>query len=458
MIVRSEGFRGANRSRSIRSGSATGSGPIVYWMNRDMRFDDNWAMLYALDWARAEGRALIVAYNLVPSYFGGRPRHTWFKLTALEELWQEAQARHIPFAVYAGDDATKSMVRAFQDWDVAGWVTDFCPLRIAQTWKTKIDGVLRVPAVEVDAHNIVPCWIASPKLEVGARTLRPKLAKLLPTFLTDIPSFAMGEMPSFPVPAPHFSRWKKEFEAENEGIDWITPGPRAAKRALQSFVEHGLAAYDEGRNDPTKDTQSNLSPWLHYGNLSAQRVAYEVRHSDGTKTNKDAFLEELIVRRELSDNFCFYQPNYDKLEGAPAWAQASLNKHRKDAREYAYSHHTFERAKTHDELWNAAQTQLVQTGKMHGYMRMYWAKKLLEWTTSPEEALEIGIRLNDAYELDGRDPNGYVGILWSVAGLHDRPWIERPIFGMIRYMNRAGCERKFDVDAYIRRWSDAIAG
>ena len=448
----SSAFRGANRARLIRTGSTKGSGPIAYWMNRDMRFEDNWAMLYALDWARAEGRALIVAYNLVPSYLGGRPRHAWFKLAALQELWQEAQTRHIPFAVYAGNDATKAMVRAFQDWDVAGWVTDFCPLRIAQEWKTKIDQVLRVPAIEVDAHNIVPCWIASPKHEVGARTLRPKLAKLLPSFLTDIPSFSMGEMSSFSVPAPHFSRWEKELEADAEGIDWITPGGRAAKRAMQTFIEHGLASYDADRNDPTKAAQSNLSPWLHYGNLSAQRLAYEVQQSAATQANKEAFLEELIVRRELSDNFCFYQPSYDQLEAAPAWAQASLDKHRKDAREYVYSFQQFERAKTHDTLWNAAQLELVKTGKMHGYMRMYWAKKLLEWTESPEDALAFGIRLNDAYELDGRDPNGYVGMLWSVAGLHDRPWIERPIFGMIRYMNRAGCERKFDVDAYIQRW------
>ncbi len=191
---------------------------------------------------------------------------------------------------------------------------------------------------------------------------------------------------------------------------------------------------------------------MHYGNLSAQRLAYEVQPSAATQANKEAFLEELIVRRELSDNFCFYQPSYDQLEAAPAWAQASLDTHRKDAREHVYSFQQFERAKTHDTLWNAAQLELVKTGKMHGYMRMYWAKKLLEWTESPEDALTIGIRLNDAYELDGRDPNGYVGMLWSVAGLHDRPWIERPIFGMIRYMNRAGCERKFDVDAYIQRW------
>ncbi len=425
---------------------------MVYWMNRDTRFEDNWAMLYALDWARAEGRSLVVAHNLVPGYLGGRARHTWFKLTALEELWQEAQTRHIPFAIYAGTDATESMIRAFQDWDVAGWVTDFCPLRITQGWKTKIDRALRVPAIEVDAHNVVPCWVASPKQEVGARTLRPKLAKLLPTYLTDIPSFTMGEMGSVAVPAPHFARWYREHKADPEGIDWITPGPRAAKRGLRDFLSRGVERYAEDRNDPTKEGQSQLSPWLHYGHLSAQRVAYEVRHSEASRANKDAFLEELIVRRELADNFCFYQPKYDDLEGAPAWARASLEACLKDRREFVYTLAEFEQAKTHDALWNAAQRQMVNTGKMHGYMRMYWAKKLLEWTKTPQDALKIGIRLNDAYELDGRDPNGYVGLLWSIAGLHDRPWFHRPIFGGVRYMNRSGCERKFDVDQYIRTY------
>ncbi len=162
-------------------------------------------------------------------------------------------------------------------------------------------------------------------------------------------------------------------------------------------------------------------------------------------------MEELIVRRELSDNFCFYNSDYDQFSGFPEWAQKTLNEHRGDKREFIYSLEQFEHGKTHDDLWNAAQLQMVLTGKMHGYMRMYWAKKILEWTGSPEDALEIAIHLNDKYELDGRDTNGYVGVAWSIGGVHDRAWQERPVFGKIRYMSYAGCKRKFDVSTFIEK-------
>ncbi len=164
---------------------------------------------------------------------------------------------------------------------------------------------------------------------------------------------------------------------------------------------------------------------------------------------KDAFLEELIIRRELSDNFCFYNPRYDSFDGFPEWARKTLNEHRKDRRPYLYSLEQFETAQTHDKLWNAAQTEMVKRGKMHGYMRMYWAKKILEWTPSPEVAMEVAIHLNNRYELDGRDPNGYAGIAWSIGGVHDRAWNERNIFGKIRYMSYNGCKSKFNIEGYV---------
>jgi deoxyribodipyrimidine photo-lyase len=213
------------------------------------------------------------------------------------------------------------------------------------------------------------------------------------------------------------------------------------------------------RNNPTRDAQSNLSPYLHFGQISAQRVALEVLKylslppfaREGTEggISHAAFLEELIIRRELSDNFCFYNRDYDNFEGFPDWAKKTLNKHRKDRRDYIYTVKQFEHAKTHDDLWNAAQMEMAKRGKMHGYMRMYWAKKILEWTESPEKAMEVAIYLNDQYELDGRDPNGYAGIAWSIGGVHDRAWNERPIFGKIRYMSYNGCKAKFDIKQYI---------
>jgi deoxyribodipyrimidine photo-lyase len=180
-------------------------------------------------------------------------------------------------------------------------------------------------------------------------------------------------------------------------------------------------------------------------------VALQVQGSAAGGESRESYLEELIVRRELSDNFCFYNGKYDALEGFPAWAQRTLNEHSGDEREHEYELEKLENAETHDDLWNAAQMEMVQNGKMHGYLRMYWAKKILEWSGSPEEGLQMAIYLNDRYELDGRDPNGYVGCAWSIGGVHDRAWFERPIFGKVRYMSYNGCKSKFNVDRYIEK-------
>ena len=198
---------------------------------------------------------------------------------------------------------------------------------------------------------------------------------------------------------------------------------------------------------------SDLGPYFHFGHISPQRVAYEIKRSSLQKDDKDVFLEEMIIRRELSDNFCEYEPQYDFFEGFHNWAQKTLNDHRNDEREYLYPIGQLDAAETHDDLWNAAQNQMKLTGKMHGYMRMYWAKKILEWAPSPEVALQIAIDLNDKYELDGRDPNGYTGIAWSIGGVHDRAWFDRPIFGKIRYMNYNGCKSKFDIMKYIEMYN-----
>ncbi len=239
---------------------------------------------------------------------------------------------------------------------------------------------------------------------------------------------------------------RKVFE-----VDWIKPGEKAANQVLNDFIEHKLVLYDANRNDPNIDGQSNLSPYLHFGHISAQRVSLEIQKKSTSASEQEEFLEELIVRRELSDNFCFYNENYDNFKGFPDWAKKTLNEHRHDRREYIYSLDQFEKAQTHDDLWNAAQKEMVKSGKTHGYMRMYWAKKILEWTEGPEEALKIAIFLNDKYELDGRDPNGYVGIAWSIGGVHDRAWFPKPIFGKIRYMSYKGAQSKFDVKAYIKK-------
>jgi deoxyribodipyrimidine photo-lyase len=235
---------------------------------------------------------------------------------------------------------------------------------------------------------------------------------------------------------------------EVEEVTWIKPGEKAAVKSLKDFLKNRFTKYSEERNDPNKNALSNLSPYIHFGQISAQRIALTVQQFYQKNPSADAFLEELIVRRELADNFCYFNKNYDSFDGFHEWAKESLNKHRKDKRDFVYSLEDFESANTHEDLWNAAQTELLVKGKMHGYMRMYWAKKILEWSKSPEDAMRIAIYLNDKYELDGRDPNGYVGCAWSIGGVHDRAWTERPVYGKIRYMNRNGAVRKFDVDAY----------
>jgi deoxyribodipyrimidine photo-lyase len=226
-------------------------------------------------------------------------------------------------------------------------------------------------------------------------------------------------------------------------------GAQAARDRLRRFLDSRLENYAAGRNDPTARAQSDLSPYLHFGQISAQRVALEAQKYNQNWAALEAFLEELLVRRELADNFCYYNPAYDSFDGFPPWAAGTLDGHRADPRPYLYDRETLEAARTHDDLWNAAQREMVITGKMPGFLRMYWAKKILEWSPAPEAALAEAIYLNDRYELDGHDPNGYAGVAWSIGGVHDRPWFEREIFGKVRYMSYDGCRRKFSVPGYI---------
>ena len=339
-----------------------------------------------------------------------------------------------------------------QKYRIGVLVTDFDPLKIKKAWKDKVVQICNVPFYEVDTHNIIPCWITSPKQEYGAYTIRPKVKHLLPFFLEDFPKIKRHPF-SFNKndPSINFTKIQKtlKISTDTPEIKWINPGEQSAQKSLQKFIRSKLETYDDHRNNPVIKGQSDLSPYLHFGHLSAQRVALAVNQASLSQEIKESFLEELIVRRELSDNFCFYNENYDTFDAFPEWAKKTLKAHKRDKRPYLYTLEQLERAKTHDPLWNAAQLEMVSRGKMHGYMRMYWGKKILEWTHSPEEALQYSIYLNDKYQLDGRDPNGYTGIAWSIGGLHDRAWGERPIFGKIRYMSYNGCKSKFNVAEYI---------
>ncbi len=417
-------------------------------MSRDQRVRDNWALLYAQELARSIRQPLIVFFGLAPSFVGATWRQYAFMLSGLRGVERDLRSLGIGFRIVAGDPG-EEVVRFAEEIGAGVVVTDFSPLRIHRTWKEKAAKRSRVPLVEVDAHNVVPCRVVSGKREYAARTIRPKIHRLLPEYLTDFPE--MRKQPfaiDATLPETDWDVLRKTLQVDESvgEVADIVPGEEAAREVMGKFLEQRLDRYDRGRNDPNADGVSGLSPYLHFGQISPQRVAFEARKRRGA--GPEAFFEELVVRRELAENFCFYEPRYDSAECFPEWAKRTLHTHRNDPREYRYSRETFERGETHDGLWNAAQRRLVATGRMHGYVRMYWAKKILQWSGSPEEAMSIAIFLNDRYALDGRDPNGYVGIAWSIGGVHDRPWFDRSVFGTVRYMAESGMRKKFDVQKY----------
>ena len=438
------------RIRLLQKGNET-NGPVVYWMSRDQRVHNNWALLYAQQLAFENKKPLLVLFNLVPDFLEATIRQYGFMLKGLREVEIELLKHNIPFFLTSGKPE-KEISKFLEKINASTLISDFDPLKIKKIWKSEIVKQISIPFYEVDAHNIVPCFYVSNKQEYAAKTIRPKIHKALIEFMDEYPILKKMEKSEISSDKIDWAKIEKSLKI-NRGVkevDWIKPGELAALKMFNDFLKNKFDNYNNLRNDPTKDGQSNLSAYLHFGQISAQRIALEVEKFKGNTESKKSFLEELIVRKELSDNFCYFNKNYDLFEGFHQWAKTSLNEHRKDEREFIYSLNEFEEAKTHDDLWNAAQTEMLKTGKMHGYMRMYWAKKIFEWTKSPEDALKIAIYLNDKYELDGRDSNGYAGIAWSIGGIHDRAWFERPVYGKIRYMNRNGAAKKFDVKAYIK--------
>jgi len=437
------------RVRLLRKGVKS-NGPVIYWMSRDQRVFDNWALLFAQQLALEGKNDLVVIFSLVPEFLEATIRQYNFMLKGLMGVEKSLDKYNIPFFLLLGNptDVVPEFLRSLK---VGALISDFDPLKIKRKWKNEIAKKINVPFYEVDTHNVVPCFYVSPKQEFGAYTLRPKIHKSLPEFLDEFPN--LKKMKQSSSISSEKIDWENVYASLNlnkkvKPVDWIVPGETAAHKTLKYFIENKFDKYSEFRNDPNENVLSNLSPYLHFGQISAQRVAL-VLNGFRNHPSTESFLDELIVRRELSDNFCYYNSNFDSFIGFPDWAKRTLNDHRKDKREFIYACQEFEEARTHEDLWNAAQTELLKTGKMHGYMRMYWAKKILEWSKSPEEALKIAIYLNDKYELDGRDPNGYVGCAWAIGGVHDRAWGERPVYGKIRYMNRGGAKRKFDINKYI---------
>ncbi len=441
----------SGRVRCLRT-SSTSEGPIVYWMQRDQRAHDNWALLFAQDLALKYNRKLVVIFCVVPNFLSATFRQYDFLLKGLQEVEHSLKKKHIPFYLLSGEPQ-KRIAAFLRNIEASIMVSDFNPLRINRIWKKELLKQTDITYHSVDTHNIVPCWLASEKEEFAAYTIRPKINRLLEKYLEPFPNLEVMPKENYSQPNNNWEKIKQSLQIDYSvlPVPYFIPGEKAGREALTNFLNNRLAGYASKRNNPTLNAVSELSPYFHFGQLAPQRAALEAQHFAVHTESQKAFLEELIIRRELADNYCFYNPNYDSFEGLRPWAKETLNNHRTDKREHLYSLEEFEQSSTSDQLWNAAQSEMVKLGKMHGYMRMYWAKKILEWTSSPEEAFEIAIYLNDKYSLDGRDPNGYTGISWSLGGIHDRAWGERPVFGKIRYMNYNGCKRKFNIEEYITK-------
>jgi deoxyribodipyrimidine photo-lyase len=344
-------------------------------------------------------------------------------------------------------------------------IGDENPMREPEKWRVRLAEELRIPFWTVDADVIVPSKLLE-KAQFSAGVARPRLFRALPEFLqpyVNAHSHTRWEKPRglhVDDVREDMTRGWKDFDRSVRPVEAWVGGHRAAMKRLTKFCGEMLEGYDHDRNHPECDGSSKMSPYLHFGHISPVTIALaveaEVRKHTGAKAAKlkaarDSYFNELIAWRELAVNFVRYQPEYDSPACADNWAKATIAEHDKDQREVLYKLPVLEEARTHDELWNAAQMQMTRYGWMHNYLRMYWAKKIVEWTPNVRIAMKVAIYLNDRYFLDGRDPNGYAGVAWAVLGKFDRAWFDRPVFGKRRYMSGASTGKKFLSRMYIEQ-------
>jgi deoxyribodipyrimidine photo-lyase len=429
---------------------------VVYWMQRAQRGIDN----PALDLAIAIGNELklpvIVFFSAISNFPNANLRHYVFLNQGLPDIEEDLAERNVSFVVRRPPG--NQLDALLREVDAAVVVGDENPCREPERWRKVLAHRLYLPFLTVDADVVVPSKLF-PKHQYALHIMKKRLDAELPKYLIPLAKTKAkyewkrpASFQSFDVREDVTKGWKN-FDRSVLPVDTFTGGTHAALKRMKDFIGNHLHAYASKRNHPEFDGTSRLSPYLHFGHISPLTIALAARKAveEGkiTKAACDSFLNELIGWREISVNFVKYVPDYDSLQCAPDWAQKTLKEHARDKRDPQYSLEDLEQAKTYDELWNAAQIQMVKYGWMHNYLRMYWAKKILEWSPNPARAYEYAVILNDKYELDGRDPNGYQGIAWAIAGVHDRPWFDRPIFGTIRYMSGASTGKKFDSQRYI---------
>ena len=448
------------RVRQLNEKEVVGGDYVLYWMQEAQRAEYNHALEYAVQRANELSQRLLVVFGLTDGYPEANLRHYTFLLEGLQDVKEGLKERNIKFVVRRG---SPDEVALDAGKDASLIVCDMSYLRLQKEWREKVAEGAGCLVVQVETEVVVPVELASDKQEHAARTLRPKIQEHLDEFLVELEPTAID---------------KQSLNMKDDGLDLsdigeilddmelnrsVAPmshlyrgGTNEAKKILERFLESRLDTYAEHRNQPQTDDVSHMSKYLHYGHISPVYVALKIRDANSPKEELDSYLEELIVRRELSMNFCHYALAYDKFSSLPNWAKETMKEHEKDKREYLYTREQFEDAETHDEYWNAAMNEMRHTGYTHNYMRMYWGKKILEWSETPEEAYETTLYLNNKYFVDGRDPNSYANVAW-VFGQHDRGWQERAVFGKVRYMSAGGLERKAKPEEYVYKVERLIA-
>jgi deoxyribodipyrimidine photo-lyase len=425
---------------------------VVYWMQRAQRASDNLALDAAVELGNELGKPVVAFLAPVPFYPRANLRHYRFLASGIPDIEEGLSKRNVGFVLRTYPD--HSLTKFCEQVRPAIVIGDENPLREAEHWRVRAAQDLKVPLWTVDADVVVPSRLLG-KEHYSARTIRPRLQELLTQFL--VPTKVVKARTPWNKPRTLQSLSAHEDFTAGWSLDRsVSPvenwqgGTNRALSDLADFVKHGLRSYPKDRNHPELSGTSRLSPYLHFGHIGPLTIAHAVQVSSAPSAAKQAFLEQVIVRRELSVNFVRYNSYYDSFQCLEPWADRSFAQHSGDRRPILYSEAQLEHAETHDPLWNAAQKQMVLTGWMHNYVRMYWAKKILEWSPSVATAYQRAVWLNDRYELDGRDPNGYAGIAWAIVGKHDRPWFERSVFGQIRYMSYASTSKKFDSHQYIQ--------
>ena len=442
------------RVRNLNEEGAKDGDYVLYWMQSSQRAEQNHALEYAAQRANDLGQRLLVVFGLTDDYPEANLRHYAFMLEGLKDAQDSLKRRGIKMVVRRGSPDEVAIDAAKYASLV---VTDRGYMRPQKRWRQKVAREAGCLLTQVESDVVVPVELASGKQEHAARTLRPKIAEYLEDFLVELtPTKVQKQSANMRADGLDLS----DIDEVLDGMDLdrsvgalshlYKGGTSEAKKLFRRFLKNGFGGYVEHRNQPQTDDVSHMSKYLHFGHVSPIWLALEARRSKAGKDNVESFVEELVVRRELSMNFVFYNDDYDSFSNLPGWAKETLGEHKNDEREYLYTTEQLENAETHDEYWNAAMREMIHTGYMHNYMRMYWGKKILEWTNTPEHAYRTTLYLNNKYFLDGRDPNSFANVAW-VFGQHDRGWKEREVFGKVRFMSAGGLERKTKPEQYVEK-------